>query len=218
MLNLMAWVEIHRQKLLLGAAAVLVVVGSIYLWRHFRAEREAAANTALLELGRRTGEAEAEPKAADYLKVAEQHASTEAAVRARLLAAGALFADGQFAEARAEFERVAAVTSGTLLAQAAFGIAASLDGAGQTDAAVAKYQEVISQFPAESVAGLARLKLSGIQEARNQPEAALRLYDEILRDREPGAFAQQANQGREDLLRRHPELAATNAPTAVVMP
>ncbi|MBL9136584.1 MAG: tetratricopeptide repeat protein [Verrucomicrobiales bacterium] len=206
--------ELHRNQLVAGFAGLLAVVGVVFLWRHFRSEREAAANSALLELRARPDATDdSGPKASDFLKVAEQHASTTAAARARLLAAGAFFAENRYTESQAEFERVlASEGSGPLAAQAAFGIAASLDAQDKPDQAIAKYQEVITQFPEDSVAAQARLALARLQESRQQPAVALRLYDELLREREPGPFSQQANAQREALLKKHPELgASTNA-------
>ncbi|MCC7376812.1 MAG: tetratricopeptide repeat protein [Verrucomicrobiales bacterium] len=218
LLNVLAWLEIHRNQLVAGFVGLLLVVGVVFLWRHFRSEREARANAALLELRARPDAGEdAGPKAADFLKVAEEHASTSAAPRARLLAAGAYFAENKYTEAQAEFERVlSSEGSGPLAAQAAFGVAASLDAQDKQDQAIAKYQEVINQFPEESVAAQARLALARIQESRQQSATALRLYDELVREREPGPFSQQAVSQREALLKKHPELAASTnaAPTA----
>lgn len=220
-MNALAWVELHRNQLVAGFVGLLAIVGVVFLWRHFRAEREAQANSALLELRVRPEAVEdAGPKASDFLKVADQHGSTTAGPRARLLAAGAFFSENRYSEAQAEFERVlASEGSGPLAAQAAFGVAASLDAQDKVDQAMAKYQEVIAQFPEDSVAAQARLALARIQESRQQPATALRLYDEILRDKEPGPFSQQAGAQREALLKKHPELGvATNAVPAATPP
>ena len=74
--------------------------------------------------------------------------------RARLLAASAFFGEDRYAEARTEFAKVlSSEVSGPLAAQAAFGVAASLDALDKIDEAAAKYQEVIAQFSDDSVAG-----------------------------------------------------------------
>jgi tetratricopeptide (TPR) repeat protein len=205
-------VELHRTPLLVALAVLVLAVAGIYLWRHSREQREAHANAALLELhARPVGPGEA-VKASDFLKVAEEHASTSAAVRARLLAAGTFFTEGRYSESLAEFEKILAKEgSGTLAAQAAYGVAASLDALGRLDEAIAKYQQVISSFPGESVAGQARLALAQIHESRDQPESALRFYDELLGARADGPFSQTARQRRAALLERHAELAGTNA-------
>ena len=77
MLNALAWVEIHRRHLITGFVVVIGVLGAIYLWRYFREQKEVAANRALLELHARPGQPDSGPKAADFLKVAEQHPGTQ---------------------------------------------------------------------------------------------------------------------------------------------
>jgi len=216
MLNALAWLEIHRKHLLMGFAALIALFAVLYLWRHMAAQRELEGNAALLSLRSRPSQPETSAKATDYLKVAEEHAASSAGPRARLLAAAAYFAENRYAEAQTEFARVLGDEgSGVLAAQAAFGIAASLDALDKQDEAIAKYQEVISRFPDDSVALQARLGLARLHDSRKQPDTALRFYDEILREREPGAALQAATQAREELVRRHPELAGTNTTFSV---
>ncbi len=215
MLHVLAWIEVNRSRLLGGLAAVIALFGVVYLYRHMASEREAAANSALLNLRPKPSLPDSQPKASDYIAVAERHASTSVAPRARLIAAGTLYTDSKYTEAQAEFEKVlASVRSGPVAAQAEFGIAASLDALDKPDLAVTKYQEIISKYPDDSVAGQSRLALARIQESRKQPEAALHLYDQLLGDKESGPFSQQAQQQRDELVRRNPQLAAasTNAP------
>ncbi len=217
MLNLMAWLEVHRNQVLGGLMAVVVLIGIGYLWHYFAERRELQAETALfdVQLQTRSAEGEKTPTAADYLKVAEAHPSTEAALRARLLAAGAYFSEGRYAQSLELFQKILdSEKTGPLAAQAAFGVAASLDAEGKAEDAAKRYQEVPNQFPDSSVAMQARLALAGIEESRNQPAAALRLYDEVMRDREGGPLTQQAAMERDGLMRRHPELA--NASTNTV--
>jgi tetratricopeptide (TPR) repeat protein len=217
MLNALAWIELHRNHLIAAAGILLLVIAGVYLWRHFDEARESRANAALLAIRPTPGELDSAPTAADYLKVAEEHAGSSAAARARLLAAGAFFTAGRYSEALTEFEALLADSDSDLVAaQAAFGAAAALDALDRIEQAIPRYHEVINRFPEESVASQARLALARIHESRQQPEAALRLYDEVLRDRDPGPFAQLAAQQREGLLRRHPELAGTNLPPVMV--
>jgi TolA-binding protein len=198
---------------------VLVVFGAGYLWRFSVSQREAKADAALLELRAQPGVLDSEPKAADYLKVANAHSSTAAGRRARLLAAGAFFTEGRFSESMTEFQKVLdADSSGPLAAQAAFGLAASVDAQGKSEDAATRYREVITRFPDTSVAIQSRLALARIEEARQQPAAALRYYDEVLRDREGGPLVQQAVSQRETLVRKYPQIAGTNAVPSTVQP
>ena len=220
LLNALAWVELHRRHLLAGFAALIALYGVVYLYRHFAAQRELRANAALLDLRQRPGAPDSAPKAADFLKVAEAHASSTAGPRARLLAAGAYFSENKYSEAMAEFEKVLSGTgSGPVAAQAAYGIAACLDAQDKVDQALAKYQEIVSRYPDDSVAGQSKLAMARIQEGRQQGSAALRLYDDLLKDRDQGAFFQLASRQREELIKRQPELLggsagapSTNAP------
>lgn len=215
-LNLMAWFEVHRNHLMGALLLIVIAFAGVYLWRHFGEQREARANAALLEIRAKPSDPESAPTAADYLKVATEHPSTVAAYRARLLAAGAFFVEGRFSESLTEFQKVQDEgRSDVLTAQAAFGVAASLDALGKTDEAVARYRDVLNRYADSSVATESRLALARIEEGKQQPASALRLYDEILREREPSPFTQQAESLRQDLLRKFPQLNETNAPAAV---
>lgn len=108
-----------------------------------------------------------------------------------------------------EFEKVLGeVGTGVLGAQAEFGVAACLDAQDKGEQAVSKYQEVASKYAGESVAGQAKLALARLYESRQQPEVALKLYDDLIRARDAGAFAQLATERRESLLRAHPTLSS----------
>lgn len=220
MLNLLAWIEINRTRILGGFAAIIALFAVVYLWRHVAAEREATANAALLSLRAKPNQPDSAPKASEFLTVAEQHASSASvANRARLLAAGTFFGEGKYSEAQAEFEKLlASVSSGPLRSQAEYGVAACLDARDQVDEAAAKYQNVISKYADDSVSSQARLALARLEESRNRPEAALRLYDELTREKDPGAFGQQATRLREELLRKNPKLATTEPATAPAAP
>src|SRR5262245_18440991 len=93
LLNVVAWIELHRKYLATGFIGLVLVFAGVYLWRHFAEERELEANRALLELRQRPrpGRTESSTSPADYLRVAEKYSSTSVAPRARLLAAGGLF-------------------------------------------------------------------------------------------------------------------------------
>lgn len=213
MMQVMAWLEIHQARLIAALVVIILGVSVLLVWRNVRADRESKANAALLALRARPGVSETAPRAADYLRVADQYPSSMAGRRAQLLAAGAFFEAGQYSEALSEFEKAGErQRSGSLAAQAAYGVAASLDALDRIDDAVARYQAVIVEYAGDSVAGQARLALARIHASRGQPEIALRLYDEVLRDRDAGAFAQQAMQQRESLIRSHPQLAGNGAP------
>ncbi len=212
-----AWAETHRLHLVVGAAGVLglVVAGYVYFWHQGRTELE--ANHALLALtsADRTS-SEQGPSPETLLQVAGRYDSTQAATRARLLAAGELFAAGKYAEAQAQFEEVVARdASGLLAPMAALGVAACLDARDQTDAALAAYQNVVSRYLDDPVSGRARLAMAALHVSAGRPAEALKLYDSLLADRQAGRAAMEASVKRETLLKQHPELATTATAPAV---
>ncbi|KAF0180962.1 MAG: hypothetical protein FD161_680 [Limisphaerales bacterium] len=85
----LAWFETHKLQLVYAGAAALAVWLAAFTYKHVRAGREAEANAALAALSKPADKAgKAAPvAAAEYLKVAEQHAGTPAGERALLFAA-----------------------------------------------------------------------------------------------------------------------------------
>lgn len=210
-IKFLAWFEVNRQRLLLALVLFIVAVAAWYFTRLARERSEAAASRQLLTLAART--ADPAPPAADFLKLAEAAGRTQAGKHARLLAAEKLFGEGRYAEAQAEFERALAISpDGVLAPQAAYGIAASLDAQDKLAEAEAKYREITVRFPDDAAARHARLALAGLAESKEQPEQALKLYDELIREAQPGLYSMEARARREALVRGHPQLAGTNAP------
>ncbi len=214
----LAWVELNKKRLIIaGIILALLALGfAIYQWR--QNQREAAASQALVELPSPTGRNQnaAAPKADDFLKLASQYSSTRAGERAFLLGAGSLFTEGKYAEAQSKFEKfLREYRNSPWTGQAAFGIAACLDAQNKMDEAIAKYQETISRYASEATADQAKLSLARLYEAKNQPKLALTQYDELARGKMSGTWSFTAREQREHLLKKHPELIATNAPPAM---
>lgn len=212
-----AWVEENKKGLAIGfVALVLVGLGAVYV-RHREQQKETEANTALTQLRAST---EAEGKgvpatSADYLKVVADYSGTDAADRALLLAAGALFAEGKYAEAGARFDQFLKENPDHLLAaSAAQGAAAALEAEGKQDAAFEAYKNVVARYPRSAVVNEAKLSMARIYESRNQPEAALKIYDDLTAPGPAMGFNPQASTRKEALLAKHPQLVKTNAPSA----
>jgi predicted negative regulator of RcsB-dependent stress response len=215
--EVLAWLEVNKQRLIVGASVALVVGFGIYTYRWKLQQTELAASDALLRLRPAAGSTEAPsaPKTAEYMKVAQEFSGTSAGQRALFLAAGALFADKKYAEAQAQFERFARENSGSpLAADAAFGAAAALDAQDKATEALAAYQSVLTRFPDAAVGGQVKLAMARINESKNQPAQALKLYDELTRATSLSAWSSEAAQKRELLLARNPELAAEAAKAA----
>lgn len=219
----LAWFETHKLQLVYAGAAALAVWLAAFTYKHVRASKEAEANAALAALSKPADKAgkQAPTAAADYLKVAEQHAGTPAGERALLFAADRLFTEGKFPEAKARFEKyLAANATGPAAAVALMGVAACQEAAGETDKAVTTYQQVLSQHSGSPEAHQARLALGLLHEQKNQGDQALRLYDEVLRAKPVTVWRMEAEMRRDQLLRKDPKLApgATAAATTLVTP
>lgn len=215
------WVEVHKKQVIVGAGVVVGAVVLFYVYDWHRDQAESSASEALLQLRAMPTRQEGQPiaPATDFLKVARQYSSTLAGERALLLGAAGLFGEGKYAEAQAQFESFPSSYEDSSLAPiAALGVAASLDAQDKLDAALASYQSVVAKYPNDYAASRAKLAMASIHESKNQPDRALRLYDELIRPAAFSGVAGEASMYKERLLRRHPELAATNVAAGVAKP
>jgi len=107
-----AWFEANKQQALWAPGGVLVlgVIVAFFLYRQNEADvaaSEALSSVSMPQLagaGSRTDPAEA------YLKVAAAYPNSRAGARAMLLAAGSLFVEGKYPDAKTQFERFTAST------------------------------------------------------------------------------------------------------------
>lgn len=210
--DFLTWFEVNKKLLAATLAALVLAVITVMVVRWNRDREEAEASRALLAASTpATPEAKVSSQA--LLQLAEAHRGTHAAERARLLAAGHLFAEGKYAEAQTQFERFGADFPDSALAgTASLGVASALDAQNKTNEAIAAYQRVIGSFGTEAVAIQAKLAKAGLLEANRQSAEALALYDDLLRT----AGSQQVLLARARLLQLHPELdkPVTNTPAA----
>lgn len=214
----LAWFEVNKMKLLVAVIAIAAVVAAFALYRAKVIASEQAGWSALFKVARpgsRGDQAEsASPQA--YLDVAAAHPGTAAGAQARLLAARALFEQGKFPEARAQFEGFARLFGESEFVGAAeLGVAASLDSENKAGEALAAYQAVVAQRPNTAEATQAKLAIARIHESRNDFTQALKLYDELARPTSQTVWGAEASMRRDYLLQAHPELAATNPPAPI---
>lgn len=217
--ELLAWLEENKKRLAIGFVVAVIVGFAVAAYRWKTQQTEVAASDALLEV--RTplmaGEKPRPPSASAYLKVVGDYPGTEAAERALLLAAGALFAEGKYAEAQTQFSRfLDEQARHPLAADAAYGKAAALEAQGKLDEALAAYQGWLTQFPKAAPADGVKLAIARIYEIKQQPASALKVYEEISGTNSPSATSTEAARRKEHLLGKFPELARTNAPAASV--
>ncbi len=216
--DLLTWLELNRNPLLIGVAIVAIAVIATMVVRQRQRDAALDANTRLLELTPpiRGIDAATPPKPADLLKLADDNAGRPAAERARFLAAGRLYAEAKYAEARTQFEAVERdAPEGLLASTSALGIAATFDAENKTNEAMTAYQRVISSFKDEPAAVHAKLAKARLHEVANQPKEALAIYDELGRNQSSMFGMQSAMMARAQLLSAHPELdkpvVATNS-------
>lgn len=221
--DLLAWLEVNKAKVA-TIAVVLVVIGfAIATIRYMREQTELRASGELLALRPSlTPSTNTPPVTASALaKVAQEYSGTAAAERAKILAAGALYTEGKYAEAEAAFKAFQTeFPNSEWRATAAYGVATAQEAQNKSEA-VGSYQSVATGFARSAVADDAKLALARIHEQKNQPADALRIYNELLAPRAGAPEGEPphrvASQRKDALLRAHPELA-TNAVTTVVPP
>jgi predicted negative regulator of RcsB-dependent stress response len=175
-LRFVAWVEDNWRRVA-AVASVLIGVGIIIAFVVWQGgQKQLQASTALSQVLA----APVAPSSAALLAVAEEHGGTEASHRAMLLAAGALFTEGRFAEAQTQFERVLAEQAGGVgTPQARFGVAACKQSQGQVEAAIADYKSIVDNPASGAVIPQARYALGGLYVKQGQPELARVQYEAL---------------------------------------
>ena len=208
-----AWFEANKKQTLWGAG-ILLVVGTIvafFLYRQNQAEITASEALSSVALPQPSG-ARADT-VEGYLKVAATHPGSKAGARALLLAAGGLFVDGKYDEARTQFERFRREYSDSLfMGEALLGIAACLDAQGKTRDAMAAYKDLIDHRPGDSNVPQAKFALARLHQAQNEPEQARNLFEDVERSQPYGSLGDEARMQLEELKTKFPKLLAPVTP------
>ena len=215
--DFLAWLEVNKKRLAMAAAVLIVIGFGIAIVRYVREEKELHASAELLGLRPplNAGTNAVPVPASSFLDVVNQYAGTEASERASLLAAGALFTEGKYADAQTQFNKFLSEHSESPWAgEAAYGVASSLEAQNKSDEALTAYQNVVNRYGTQAVADEAKQALARIYEAKKQPEQALKLYDELTRGA-AGRNNTDLMMKRSQLLKQYPYLdrPATNATT-----
>jgi TolA-binding protein len=212
-----AWFEANKKQALLGAGAVVVVglIVSFYIYR--QDEQEVAASEALsrVEVPHMNNPKTTPDSPEAYLKVVAEYPKSRAASRALLLAAGNLFVQGKYAEAKGQFERFTRdYGNSPFMGQALLGIAASLDAQGKTDEAITAYKDLVDHHPGENTVPQARFALGRLYEVKGDVEKARNQFEEVARENQYSSIGSEAGMRLEELNVKHPQLKpATPAPT-----
>lgn len=208
--SLLAWLEVHKKRLLIGAGIALVVICVTMILIQQQAEKERSASAALSDVrlpfsaaaALTAGTAEA------LAKVASEHAGSKAAARALLLSAGVLFSEAKspadYAAAEKRFAQISQdYPESPWNPQAAIGVAASLKAQGKAADATAKYEEISKRYANSSVIGEAKLALAKLYETP-KPEEAFKLYEELLKDHPNTVLSMEATMREDDLVKANP--------------
>lgn len=175
-LRFVAWLEDNFRRVV-GTAAVVIGVGVVvafFVWQGAEKERTASEALSVLLMAPEATSSSA------LLALAEEHDGTGAAIRARLLAGGALYAEGQFEEARQQFQAILAGSVGSgEAAQARFGIAACREALGETDEAIGEYRSLVSGAGNGNVVPLARFALAQLYEEKGELTLAREQYEKL---------------------------------------
>jgi len=217
--KLIAWFDQNRNQAIYGVVGLIVLglIVAFFYWRN--SEKEIAASEALSHVIFPQFSGEPAANAASFLKVASEYPSSEAGIRAQLLGAGALFTEGKYTEAQAQFERFTReYRTSPLVSEAALGIAASLDAQGKTNEAIASYKSLTERHPGQAVIPQAKFALARMYEAQGKPELAKPLFEEISRGDPYASISSEAGMRLEELKRAHPELFPPPAPNPSLSP
>jgi len=175
-LRFLAWLEQNwRRAATIGAIVIAAgIVVAYALWQGAEKERRASQDLSTLLVSRE------EATGSSLLDFANTHEGTAAGARAVLFAATALFAEGQYVEAQAQFERfLTSQGPGPDTSKAQLGIAACKAAQGQADAAITDYRAIVQNPTSGGVVPQARFALAELYLAQGQTNLARAEYEAL---------------------------------------
>lgn len=214
--KLWPWIEANKNRLI-GAGVIIIIAGFIvafYFWQ--QNQKEIAASQALTELVTSTPpDSDVNQLADAYLKIAANFPGTRAGGRAAMQGATVLFEAGKYTEARAQFKKYLETHPGDIFcAQAALGVAASLEAQGKTDLAASAYQQVISGFSDPNAINVAKFALAQIDERQGRLADAENLYEDVARNNPNGSSGSEAALRAMELKTKLQPASTSTAPSA----
>jgi len=209
------WIRIALGGGVIVVAAMLI---SYYSWQ--RDQKEINAGKALTQfMMTAPRNVNASQQADNFLKIAGDYQGTSAGQRALLQGAAMLFEAGRYADAQTQFQKFLDAHPDSLFAaQAALGVATSLDAQGKTDLAASAYQRVINTSSDVTVASSAKFALAQIDERQNKLTDALNLYEDIVRNNPNSSLASEAGLRTVELKMKLSSAPPSTAPAAPFKP
>ena len=215
--DILAWLEVNKKRILITFLIATAIGFAMAIYRYIKTQKEHQASAALIDLRPPLNAPTNYPptQASAYFKIAEQFRGTEAAERAKILGATALFNENNYVEAKSRFEEFLKDHPNSPWAPIAMlGVGNSLEAQNKPEEALGSLQGLLTKYPDSAVVTDAKLAIARIHESQKKPEMALQIYEELSR----GAGAQQGDSQaaarREALLKAYPHLRKTNAPAA----
>ena len=183
--DFVAWLETHRLRAICYLGVFLIALFGIYFYKFNQRMGEEEGLAALVN-AQTNRQADVPGESGGYTRalrgVQRDYPRTQAAQRAGLMLAIALFEESKYEDALGAFDAfLKSHPQSPLVAQAQLGSASSLDELGKTKEAAEAYQQLIQAHPKEPVANLARLNLAALHQANQEWTKAKDLYDEIGR-------------------------------------
>jgi predicted negative regulator of RcsB-dependent stress response len=188
------WFEANRNRIIGFAVAVVVIVLAVYFYSTEQAQKAVDAGRAYTQLQLNQPPNPTVQQVADeFQQLANKYPGTIAGQRALAQAASVLFSAGRYADAQADFQKLAAINAaGPLAASAQLGVGACLEAQNQLDAAATAYHAVLSGFPNSAETLPAKFSLGRVLEAQNKPSEAASYYGEVAHSPLGGSLAQEA--------------------------
>jgi predicted negative regulator of RcsB-dependent stress response len=203
------WYEANKKPALIGLCVIVAAaaIAGFVAWHH--TERETASGEALSNAAAEQMAAgpAGQADAGIYLKIADKYPGSAAGSRALLMAAGNLFQQAKYDQAKAQFERFTREYSDSpLMGEALLGIAACLEGQGKTPEATAAYKTLAERHPNDAVVPQAKFALARLYAAQDKPELAKTLYEDVTRLDPYGSMGNEAGIRLEELKWKYPSL------------
>jgi len=190
-LRFVAWLEDNWRRVA-GIGSLVIGVGIVVafvMWQGGEKQRTASEELSLVLASPERA------SAAALLIVANDHAGTEGGNRALLLAAAALYTEGQFEQAQSEFERfLSGQPADSTIPEARLGVAACKEAQGQADGAISDYLSIVGNPASGNVIAQARFALGNLYVQQGQPDLARVQYEELAKN--PGSSLAAEAQAR----------------------
>jgi tetratricopeptide (TPR) repeat protein len=212
----LGWLDVNKKRVAIGAGVLLVVglVVGFFIWHGSQQEIDAEEALSGVRMPFSPTEQPAPGTAEELVKVAEEYPRTTAAPKALLRAGTVYFDTGNFPKAQEQFDRfLRTYGESPWVAQAVYGIAASLDAQGKAPEAITKYNDFLRSYGNDPLADHARLSLARLYDQTKQPALALEALNKIVSGAQAGGMSPAAGDAQEkirEIYAKHPSLVPSN--------